>query len=95
MFRAFTIAVFAVGFAGTAFAAEDASDGVTTAHAGQLKASYEAKQAHNILAHQGYVAISELERDNDGRWVGTAVKDGKTIFVGVALPHPHAPQIAN
>jgi len=95
MIRAFTIAVLTFGVAGSALAAENTANGVTSSHSGELKSLYEAKQAHNILAHQGYVAISDLERDIDGRWVGTAVKDGKTIVVGVALPHPQTSQIAH
>ena len=95
MIRAFTIALFATGFAGAAVAADDTSNGVAATHAQELETLHEAKQAHNILAHQGYVSISDLERDINGRWVGTAMKDGKTIFVGVALPHPHSPDIAH
>ncbi|MBL8883372.1 MAG: hypothetical protein JNL45_10010 [Hyphomicrobium sp.] len=95
MIRAFTIALFVTGFAGASLAADDTSNGLTSAHAQELGTVHEAKQAHNILAHQGYVSISDLERDVDGRWVGTAIKDGKTIFVGVALPHPHSTGIAH
>jgi hypothetical protein len=58
----------------------------TSVHAQELKNVYDAKQAHNILASRGFVNISALGRDDDGRWTGIATKDGKTIFVAVALP---------
>lgn len=91
MIRIFTLALAATAFAGTALAAEVSTQTSTATHALELKSINDAKQAQNILAHRGYVAISDLERDADGRWVGTAIKDGKTIFVSVALPR----QVAN
>lgn len=51
-----------------------------------------AEQARLQLAHQGYTGISPLDRDEQGRWVGTAIKDGKTVFVAVVLPRiAHGP----
>ncbi len=46
-------------------------------------------------ARQGYTGISTLERDANGRWSGTAQKNGKTVFVGVVLPQPAAEAITN
>lgn len=43
-------------------------------------------QARKHLLSQGYTAVSELERDADGRWTGTATKDGKTVIVAIAVP---------
>ncbi|MEQ1717006.1 MAG: PepSY domain-containing protein [Hyphomicrobium sp.] len=98
MIRAFMIAaVAAAGFALPAVAAEAPSAGTVTsaAYGAELKNQYDAKQAHNILARKGYVNISSLDRDESGRWTGTASKDGKTIFVGVVLPKPHGTDATN
>lgn len=54
--------------------------------AGLTKAA-DARQAQMQLARQGYSQISDLNRDASGRWVGTAQKDGKTVYVAVAMPH--------
>jgi len=67
----------------------------TSIHAQELKNLYDAKQAHNILASRGFVNISALDRDDDGRWTGIATKDGKTIFVAVALPPVPAASATN
>lgn len=89
--------ITAAGFALPASAAESttATTSFTSIHAQELKNQYDAKQAHNILAARGFVNISSLDRDDDGRWVGTAVKDGKTIFVAVALPPAQAVTATN
>lgn len=57
-----------------------------TAYTAQLSASAQANQVRNLLQAQGYTGITGLERDEKGRWVGSAVKDGKTIGVAVVLP---------
>ena len=73
----------------------DANANFTSVHAQELKNLYDAKQAHNILASRGFVNISALDRDDDGRWTGIATKDGKTIFVAVALPPVQAVTATN
>ena len=91
-------ALLTAGFALPALAAETSSNAnanYTSIHAQELKNLYDAKQAHNILASRGFVNISPLDRDNDGRWTGIATKDGKTIFVAVALPPAHAVTVTN
>jgi hypothetical protein len=40
-------------------------------------------QARQHLMHLGYTNISGLEKDADGKWIGTATKDGKTVAVAV------------
>jgi hypothetical protein len=45
-----------------------------------------ATTARKILIGRGYTQVSELTRGEDGRWTGTAMKDGKLVMVGVALP---------
>lgn len=102
MIRAFTIAAVTC-FALPALAAEkqtaatSPSDHASYAsvHARELQNQYDAKQAHNILASRGFVNISALDRDEDGRWAGTAIKDGKTIFVAVELPKPPVADVTN
>ena len=92
MIRTLTLAALAAtAFALPAAAAEtgNVDANVTNAYASELAGANDAKQAVNILASRGYVNISSLERDANGRWTGTAMKDGKTQFVAVSLPKPH------
>lgn len=59
----------------------------------QLTANANAQQVRNLLRAKDYTNISELRRDENGRWTGTAVKDGKTTVVSVQLPgKPAKPQ---
>lgn len=91
-------ALVTAGLALPAVAAEttgNANANFTSVHAQELKNQYDAKQAHNILASRGFVNISALDRDDDGRWTGIATKDGKTIFVAVALPPVQAVTATN
>jgi hypothetical protein len=100
MIRALTLAtVLAAGFTLPAFAADApaataAVDGNAAAsQSAALSVAANAEQARKILLSQGYTNVSELNRDDKGRWTGTATKDGKTIFVAIALPlkAPEAP----
>ena len=99
MIRTLTLALATAALALPASAAEtaggNASAADTSVHARELANQYDAKQAHNILASRGLVNISALDRDDDGRWTRTAMKDGKTIFVAVVLPKPHAEGATN
>lgn len=45
-----------------------------------------ADAARKILIGRGYTQVSDLTRGEDGRWTGTAMKDGKVVMVGVELP---------
>lgn len=49
-------------------------------------------QARTHLAKQGYKNISDLTKDENGAWVGIAVRDGKKIFVAVDV---NATRLAN
>jgi len=96
MTRIFAMTALAsVAFTAPALAAEPATHSVEGAAFGSAltSASIE-QQARLLLAHQGYTGISPLSLNENGRWVGTAVKDGKTIFVAVAMPSPR-PAIVN
>ena len=39
--------------------------------------------AQNLLRQRGYTNVSELVENEKGTWIGSAVKDGKTVPVGV------------
>jgi putative membrane protein len=41
------------------------------------------EDARNHLMQQGYTNVSELVKDAQGKWVGSASKDGKTVPVAV------------
>ena len=41
--------------------------------------------AQNLLRQRGYTNVSELVKNEKGIWIGSAVKDGKTVPVGVDL----------
>lgn len=84
MTRIMLIALATAGMALPAFA-DDASDSASIASA-ELSNAANAQQARVQLAHQGYTGISPLYRGEGGHWIGTAVKDGRTVIVGVLLP---------
>ncbi len=98
MIRTISIAVLAAaGLTMPAFAGEPAANdtAAVSAHAGELASAQAATQARSLLASQGYINISALERDQNGRWTGTADKDGKTIFVAIDLPGPKVGAVTN
>jgi hypothetical protein len=43
------------------------------------------ENARQHLMHLGYTNVSQLQKDASGNWVGTAVKDGKTLPVAVSV----------
>jgi hypothetical protein len=69
-----------------AFADQANSDSAAAAASAALTNEANAQQARLQLAHQGYTGISPLNRGEEGRWMGTAVKDGRTVIVAVLLP---------
>ena len=88
MIRSFAIAAAAFAFSAPALAADSAapaSDSTSVAKQ-QLAYTSAALQARQHLVRQGYINVSELEQDASGRWTGTALKDGKTVIVGIKLP---------
>lgn len=60
-----------------------ATQSAFTAH---LTANANADQVRKLLAAKDYKNVSRLDRDQDGRWSGTAFKNGKKTFVSVYLP---------
>jgi hypothetical protein len=96
-------AVIAAGISTSAFAADApaaaaapaATPAATAApEAAALSAAANSEQARKLLIAQGYTNVSELTRDDKGRWAGTATKDGKTGMVAIALPEKAADQKA-
>jgi hypothetical protein len=89
MIRIISIGLATACFALPALAAESSAidAGKSAAFSAELASAANAEQARLQLAHQGYTAISALHRDESGRWVGTAIKDGKTVYVAVVAPH--------
>ena len=45
--------------------------------------SFTKKQAADRMAKAGYASVRDLDKDKDGLWRGTAVKDGKTVDVSL------------
>ena len=85
------VALLATTFSAQAMAGEPASsnakaaDNVAT-HSAGLSVAANAKQVRKLLQSQGYTNVSELSRDSNGRWAGTATKNGERKLVAVALP---------
>lgn len=72
----FLAAALAAGLAGPAFAADEAGGPA-------MQNLFTSTQAREHLSHLGYTNISALEKDADGKWIGTATKDGRTVAVAV------------
>ncbi len=90
MIRTLTISAATLAFAVPALAAEAAAPAKTDANAVarlQLSQTSAAMQARQHLIRQGYINVSSLEQDGNGRWVGSAQKDGKTVYVAIRLPN--------
>jgi hypothetical protein len=82
MIRSLTLAAaLAVGMSTSVFAAD------TNGPAAQNL--FTETQARQHLLHLGYTNVSELAKDEDGRWVGTATtKDGQSRAVAVDVRGP-------
>lgn len=88
MLRSLFIAAAAIGISIPAMADEakaPANHSPELAHQKASDVSGEVEARKHLLS-QGYTAVSELERDANGRWTGTATKDGKTVIVAIKVP---------
>jgi len=74
------VAALATGFALPAIAGE-------VSHPAQHSLFTEA-QARQHLMHLGYTNVSALDKNADGQWVGTALKEGQTRVVAVDIKGP-------
>jgi hypothetical protein len=91
-------AMAAATLSAPAFAAEPATTADANAAAAlstALSQATAARQAQIALVNQGYTNVSELGRDDNGRFVGTAVKDGKTVLVSIDMRRPPAADLAH
>lgn len=73
---------------GAAIAAEQApanDASVETSKSAAVSQRAGEQEARQHLVRQGYTNVSELSKDDDGRWTGTAMKDGKINFVAIDL----------
>lgn len=68
-------------------AAPAADSAAVTEYLADLSKAANANQVRDMLVAKGYTNVSGLVLDEQGRWTGTATKDGKTVAVSVALPH--------
>ena len=55
------------------------------AETGTTKNLFTMQDARNHLMHLGYTNVSELTKDVSGKWIGSAVKDGRTVPVAVLV----------
>ena len=101
MIRSLALAsALTLGAAMPALAAEEAASSAASpdlaTYTAHMAASANADQVRKLLNAQGYRNVSELNRDDTGRWTGTATKDGKAVGVSVKLPvKPAAPAAIN
>jgi hypothetical protein len=94
MYRSATLAsVLAVGLAAPAIANESSVAGAPTtdraaidAFTGQLSWLANQHQMRKFLAYQGYIVTSDLNRNDKGYWVGTALKDGTPMRIALKMP---------
>jgi hypothetical protein len=91
MTRALTLAAaFAAVLALAPLTAAMAETQTTAPKIGNLFTEVQARQH---LLHLGYTDVSPLEKDANGRWIGSATKDGKTV--GVAVDIKGGPVVTN
>lgn len=88
MIRSLMIATAAIAFSAPTIANEAGTPAKksSSVESQQLAGLSAEVQARKHLLSQGYTAVSHLERDADGRWTGTATKDGKTVIVAIKVP---------
>jgi hypothetical protein len=85
------VALLAAGSSIHAIAGERSSSASASAdtvatQSAQLSVAANAEQVRKLLQSQGYTNVSGLTRDANGRWTGTATKDGQQKIVSIALP---------
>lgn len=66
-----------------AIAADQNAEASTPAAAAPGDNSFTEGQARGHLENAGYTAVSALTQDAEGKWTGTATKDGQTTSVAV------------
>ncbi len=81
MLRCILLAVALVAGSASPLIAEDQDKAKTSAPGAGNPFTMENAREH--LLRQGYTGVSELVKDESGRWVGTSTKDGKNVPVAV------------
>ncbi len=84
-----TLSLAAALAVGMSFAASAAETGSAPA----FQSLFTETQARQHLMHLGYTEVSELTKDEDGKWIGAATtKDGqrRAVAVDVKRPAPEA-----
>lgn len=95
MIRTFLLAAaLTAGLALPALAGDQPTAEPAEFTAGLTRAAH-ANAARQILIARGYTQVSDLTRGEDGRWTGTAMKDGRIVMVGVELPVNASPAATN
>ena len=80
-------ALVAASIAMPAFANDETADAAAAAQfTQQLASEANASQVRNLLQAQGYTKVSNLAQDEKGRWIGSAIKGGKSVGIAVAFP---------
>ncbi len=81
------VAVLVAALALPAIAGDMATQATPEAAAATARAPagnpFTMENARKHLLQLGYTNVSELVKDADGKWVGSADKDGKTVIVAV------------
>lgn len=99
MIRTLTVAAALIaGFALPALAADTAVNANTGTTQGIVQQNlFTSDQTRQHLMHLGYTEVSSLTKDEDGKWIGRATKDGKSFIVAVDIKGPvHAkPALTN
>lgn len=92
MLRSLLIATAAIGISVPALADEAKAPTNQSSELSHQQVSDASAQveARKHLLSQGYTTVSDLERDANGRWTGTAMKDGKTVIVAIKIPAAHS-----
>jgi len=61
----------------------------STSGSAQSRMAFTMLDARKHLMHLGYTNVSQLTKDASGKWIGSAVKDGKTVPVAVVVKPTH------
>ena len=90
MIRALSLAAaLAAGLALPALAADTAVKAGTETTAGPATQNlFTSDQARQHLMHLGYTEISSMTKDESGKWIGRATKEGKSFIVSVDVKGP-------
>jgi hypothetical protein len=90
MVRALSLAAaLAAGLAIPALAGETAVKAGTETIAGPATQNlFTSDQARQHLMHLGYTEISSMTKDESGKWIGRATKEGKSFIVSVDVKGP-------